>query len=170
MNVAVSSFPPIWRAEETTAMLQRHITFHMLGSRTYFSPSSTKQQLTIIALPPSHYCICYKNTGSSQLEYTLSEMYILEWLVGSTTICTLFDRGTEKVSSSKGTSQFSMGPTCTPKLASVKPLDCSSRIRRTLHWWNVPPKTTGLTPYCFYLRWHLKDLVYVPHLSKDFDE
>jgi hypothetical protein len=54
-------------------------------------------------------------------------MYNLEWLLESTAICTLFDRGTVKISSNKGPSHFLWSHSCTPKLASAKPLDCSIR-------------------------------------------
>ena len=54
-------------------------------------------------------------------------MYILECLLESTMICTLFATGTVKIASSKGTSQFAWSPSCTPKSASAKPQDCSIR-------------------------------------------
>jgi hypothetical protein len=69
-------------------------------------------------------------------------MFIMEWLLESTTICILFDRGTVKVSSRNSTSQFSWSSTCTPEWASAKPLDCSSRTDEV--GWSGPPRLPDL--------------------------
>jgi hypothetical protein len=98
-------------------------------------------------------------------------MYILGWLLWSTAIYTLFDRGTLQVSSSKTGSRpyFHRAIRVGSKGSSALPLDWSSRTSR-LPFDEVAPKIPGSDNKWFIFMRHSKDLVYVAPLPADIGE